>query len=73
MQNAETVLSVLRDRWRAVMRGNSHVRFGPEAVGKGSAPQTPRQRPTGTKDRSASDPPLVKVRATMIGAWRQKS
>ena len=49
MQNAETVLSVLRDRWRAVMRGNSHVRFGPEAVGKGSAPQTPRQRPTGTK------------------------
>ena len=60
MQNAETVLSVLRERgrnshWRAVMRGNSHVRFGPEAVGKGSAPQTPRQRPTGTKHCATLD------------------
>ncbi len=29
------------------MRGNSHVRFGPGAVGKGSAQQAPRRRPTG--------------------------
>ena len=44
MQDAETVLDVLRERanginhWRAVMRGNPHVRFGPEAAGKGPAP-----------------------------------
>ena len=50
MQEAETVLDVLRERgrpnchthginhWRAVMRGNPHVRFGPEAAGKGPAP-----------------------------------
>ena len=43
MQDAETVLDVLRERthgidhWRAVMRGNPHVRFGPEAAGKGPA------------------------------------
>src|SRR6266508_4636330 len=30
------------------MRGNSHVRFGPGAVGKGPARQAPRRRPTGT-------------------------
>ena len=41
MQSAETVLNVLRERharhshWRAVMIGNDHVRFGPEAAGKG--------------------------------------
>jgi hypothetical protein len=37
MQDAETVLDVL-NHWRAVMRGNPHVRFGPEAAGKGPAP-----------------------------------
>ena len=43
MQDAATVLDVLRERthgidhWRAVMRGNPHVRFGPEAAGKGPA------------------------------------
>jgi len=30
------------------MRGNSHVRFGPGAAGKGPAQQAPRRRPTGT-------------------------
>ena len=29
------------------MRGNPHVRFGPEAAGKGPAQQAPRRRPTG--------------------------
>jgi hypothetical protein len=37
------------NHWRAVMRGNPHVRFGPEVAGKGPAPrQAPRRRPTGT-------------------------
>ena len=36
MQDAETVLGT--NHWRAVMRGNPHVRFGPEAAGKGPAP-----------------------------------
>jgi len=26
------------NHWRAVMRGNPHVRFGPEGAGKGPAP-----------------------------------
>jgi hypothetical protein len=39
MQDAETVLDVLGiNHWRAVMRGNPHVRFGLEGAGKGPAP-----------------------------------
>jgi hypothetical protein len=30
------------------MPGNGHVRFGPEAAGKGPAQRAPRRRPTGT-------------------------
>jgi hypothetical protein len=29
------------------MTGNDHVRFGPEAAGKGPALRAPRRRPTG--------------------------
>ena len=49
MQNAETVLGVLRERTsrhrslESPLRGNSHGGFGGRPHGKGSEPQTPRR------------------------------
>src|SRR5947209_11680652 len=63
MQNAETVLGVLRERHtsrhkslESPLRGNSHGGFGGRPHGKGPAPQAPR--------RAAH--PSVKV----SGRWR---